>query len=469
MSLFKPIIVEYRLPNGAFRTPDGKRVTSKTPGAIRSEREVDKWYGRFTDRSGKRKQVPLSKSKEIARRMLAKLTGDAQLASVGLGDPFALHRQKSLAEHLEEYARHLKMKGDGEKHVRNTLARCRAIFAARHLDAIEDLQPGPVLAFLEEMRERSPRLPSLTKDQYGKTEAAYLLGIHPASLTRCVARDGLAAEGAGKARTYPRSTVEAIRARLPGANGVATRNHYLAAIKGFCHWLAREGRIPVNPIAHLSAQNARVDVRRRRRALQDQAFFRLLEATAAGPPFRGIAGADRLVMYTLAAQTGFRAGELASLTSASFDLAADPPSVTVEAAYSKRRRRDSQPLRKDVAVMLEKYLRGRPRRQRVWPGTWRDRAAEMVRIDLAAAGIPFEDEDGRSFDFHALRGQFITFLAARGVHPKAAQMLARHSTITLTLDHYTHLDRREAARALKRLPAPIAPPTVPAERGARHG
>ena len=39
--------------------------------------------------------------------------------------------------------------------------------------------------------------------------------------------------------------------------------------------------------------------------------------------------------------------------------------------------------------------------------------------------------------FHALRHTFITNLARSGVHPKTAQSLARHSTITLTMDRYS--------------------------------
>jgi integrase len=54
-------------------------------------------------------------------------------------------------------------------------------------------------------------------------------------------------------------------------------------------------------------------------------------------------------------------------------------------------------------------------------------------------------------DFHALRHTFITSLAAAGVHPKTAQMLARHSTITLTMDRYTHTLRGAEAAALASL------------------
>jgi integrase len=72
---------------------------------------------------------------------------------------------------------------------------------------------------------------------------------------------------------------------------------------------------------------------------------------------------------------------------------------------------------------------------------------------LAAAKITYRDADGRVFDFHALRHQFISNLARGGVHPKEAQALARHSTITLTMDRYTHLALADLTSALDRLPA----------------
>jgi hypothetical protein len=51
-----------------------------------------------------------------------------------------------------------------------------------------------------------------------------------------------------------------------------------------------------------------------------------------------------------------------------------------------------------------------------------------------------------------LGGQFISMLAAKGVHPKVAQVLARHLTITLTMDYYTHLDVLDVTGALDKLP-----------------
>ena len=57
-------------------------------------------------------------------------------------------------------------------------------------------------------------------------------------------------------------------------------------------------------------------------------------------------------------------------------------------------------------------------------------------------------------NFHANRHTFITNLCPAGVSPKIAQSLARHSTITLTMDVYAHADSGERVEAVRSLSAP---------------
>jgi len=56
-------------------------------------------------------------------------------------------------------------------------------------------------------------------------------------------------------------------------------------------------------------------------------------------------------------------------------------------------------------------------------------------------------------DFHSLRHTFVTRLARSGVSPKVAQTLARHSTITLTMDRCAHVGLSDSMVALNSLPA----------------
>jgi hypothetical protein len=110
-----------------------------------------------------------------------------------------------------------------------------------------------------------------------------------------------------------------------------------------------------------------------------------------------------------------------------------------------------------------------------------EKAAKMIRRDLNAARatwiaeaasdaeksehedsdfLLFETEEGRA-DFHALRHMFITNLAGSGVHPKLAMELARHSTITLTMDRYTHVGLLDMNAALESMPGiPTQPEDV---------
>jgi integrase len=230
--------------------------------------------------------------------------------------------------------------------------------------------------------------------------------------------------------------------------GVKTRNYYVAAVRQFFSWLVRAKRATQNPLADLEKLNTETDVRRKRRVLAQGELWKLIDATRRGKPFRGVVGEDRAVLYLLAVRTGLRASECASLTPESLDLKAF--TVTVEAVYSKRRRTDTLPLRADLAELLAGWLQGRS--GPLWPGTWLERSARMIRQDLEAVGIAYKNEDG-VFDFHALRHQFLSDLARSGVHPKVAQELARHSTICLTMDRYSHVLDEQKAKALESLPS----------------
>ena len=80
------------------------------------------------------------------------------------------------------------------------------------------------------------------------------------------------------------------------------------------------------------------------------------------------------------------------------------------------------------------------------------KGADMVKVDLAAVGIPYQDEAGRYADFHALRHSFISGLDHPDISVKVAQSLARHSSVSLTLDTYTHPKLYSERAALEKLP-----------------
>jgi len=139
-------------------------------------------------------------------------------------------------------------------------------------------------------------------------------------------------------------------------------------------------------------------------------------------------------------------------------------SLTPRPAYSKHRREDVLPLRPELAESLRGFVSGLAPVAPVFKLTRRRHSAgTMFQDDLSAAGIDYRDDSDRVADFHCLRHTFISNLAAGGVHPKVAQALARHSTITLTMDRYSHLVHEEQAAALSVLPDLTTPGTETAQ------
>ncbi len=93
-----------------------------------------------------------------------------------------------------------------------------------------------------------------------------------------------------------------------------------------------------------------------------------------------------------------------------------------------------------------------------WLNEAKGNTAESERRTKARFLCPVDD-DGCVCDFHSLRHSFISNLAAGGVHPKVAQQLARHSTITLTMDRYSHLGLIDMTAGLSALPTIATPDT----------
>lgn len=445
-SLFRQKIVLYH-------TKQGKRCKSTTRGAVRTETESKKWYGEYKGPDGRFIRKPLSENKETARRMLSKLAGDAQLASVGIVDPFAEHRGRPILEHLEDFTRFLKARDKCREYVDKTVSQIKAIVAGCEFKTFDDIDAADVADFLADLRQKvnRPELPAV-QEFFSTRDLARILGIEQASVNRMVKRRQLAEHSKKRKERFQRSDVEQYLSRRRGI-GVQTSNHYLGAMRRFCRWMVKHRRTAFDPLASLSSQNVQVDIRHGRRSLTPNDFEQLVAAARSGKTFRGLTGKDREFIYVFASHTGLRCSELGSLTPASFDLDSSPPTVTVEAGYSKHRRKDLQVMRIDLAGIVREYIDGRPANDVLWPGSWTEAGAEMIRIDLESAGIPYVDETGRVYDFHALRHQFISGLALGGVHPKVAQELARHSDIRLTMNTYSHIGLLEHSAGLEKLPS----------------
>jgi len=399
-------------------------------------RESSKWYVEFKDHLEAVRRLPVCSDKGqteqfggnleklIAHRMnrepadvelrrwldgLSPSMRD-KLAALGLLDGQSASAGRSLAEHLIDFEASLKAKGRVEKHVRQVVFKARRIIEACELRAWGDVSPAKVERFLGRLRDE----------------------------------EGLSHQ---------------------------TVDFYAQAIQQFCRWMVSDRRWRENPLPDLDRLNVETDRRHDRRELSVDELRWLLDVTGRGPERFGMAGAERALLSRLACETGLRANELRSLTRASFDL--PDLIVTLPAHASKRRKVDTLPLRPDTAELLRLHLASKLPTARAFNVPKSHKTARLLRADLEAARaawigdtldpeetarrekssfLAYQDADGRYADFHALRHSFLSNLAKAGIHPKIAQALARHSTISLTMDRYTHTAPEDQSAAVESLP-----------------
>ncbi len=217
--------------------------------------------------------------------------------------------------------------------------------------------------------------------------------------------------------------------------GQSTFNSYLGFVKQFYRWLVEEKRAKTNPLQHLRTVT-QTEKRHQRRALTLDQQRRLIEVTAKEPEHSNMTGPVRALLYRTALQTGLRANELRSLTVSSFDFT--ERSITLTEAQTKNDKYAVVTMPQALSDDMQAYLSGKMPNVQVF--RVRTAPALMIKKDLAATGIEYKTDEGHA-DFHALRHTFGTNLYLAGVHPADAMILMRHSTITLTMNLYTHTTR----------------------------
>jgi len=349
--------------------------------------KTSKWYIEFKDHLRLMRRLPAFTDKrqsEALGRQIEKLVAckvsweqpDAQLArwlecvpagmrerftKIGLIDASRAAAGKLLSEHIADFKQSLLDKGDSRKQAQQTASRVRFI--------VDDCG---FLAWTDIAASRVQRSIARTREAKGWSKK--------------------------------------------------TANGHLKAIQHFARWMVQNRRASESPLEHLKAEKVRkyVDEEHPRRAIEIDELRRLLQITKAGPMRYGMSGYGRYLLYRLACECGLRANELRSLKILSFDF--NRLTVRVSAAYTKNKQEAVQQIRPDTAEELKQFLAGKMPNVKAFGGTYKrltDKTHLLIKADLQAAGIPYV-KDGQYFDFHSLRHQTGTLLAAAGVSPKTA-------------------------------------------------
>ena len=360
-----------------------------------------KWYAEIKGSDGVTRRVPLSANKDAARMLLAERLLRVERERAGLVDRSATHRTRPLTGHLDDWLAVLAARGRAADYIALKKARVVAILAGCGFRLPADLSAEKLELFLEALRAGPKRL------------------------------------------------------------SVQTTNDYLQAVVQFVRWMQENDRIAKNPFTRMKKGNAERDRRHVRRVLDVAELSALVAATrTSGVIRRRLSGEARAALYEVAAYTGYRAIELAALTPADFRLDAAPPTVDLSGEFTKNGKDASQPIPVALAAGLRGFLDASPTDGPVWPGTWPDRAAEVIRADAAAARLVLDvdTKDGpQVLDFHSLRGTYATLLDGLDISLKARQELMRHSDPRLTLNRYTRVRLHDLGAAVDRLPK-LGPP-----------
>lgn len=402
MSIFKPTYKDKKTGK--------KKKISKWWIELRDHQEIVKRFAAYTDK--RQSEVLETKIKQL---IACKKNGESptaepgltdwlnvmdgklrdRLIEIGLLDASKAMANKSLTKLLDDFEQFLKAKERTQKYVKGNKSALACIFADCSFRFWSDISATQVMAYLKRLRD-----------------------------------EGM---------SYGRS------------------NTYLAAGKMFCNWMVIYQGMAESPLRYVKPLDSKLDPRHKRRVIELDELRRLLETTRNAPTRFGMTGYERYLLYKLATETGLRANEIRTLTVGSFDFA--NLTVIVKSAYSKHRREDVVPLRPDTAALLREFFKGKLPGVKAFGGTYKaleSKTAKILRADLEDAGIPYE-VDGLYFDFHSIRHEAGTLLAATGVHPKVAQSILRHQDINLTLSLYTHTLRGQESEAVKNLPDLSAP------------
>lgn len=364
------------------------------------------YYYTWRDENGLvRRRSTGCKDKSAAEKVFQQWERERKL---GITDPYAKWRRILLSDHAEDYHQFQLAKGTSEKQADQVRSRIIRVLERANIKWVTDLSVTQLVKAIDSFRKQ-PQSPKRKEETY-----------HPI--------------------------------------GNRTKNFYAKALKQLTAWMVREGRLDRDPLVHMPIWNVNLDIRHARRALTDDEFSQLEHtAETSTKSVEGMNGEERAFLYRMARTTGLRKSELGSLTPRSFHLG-PTPHLIVEAAYSKHREQDTVYLHPVIVEPIREKLESLAPDEPLFPLLAQRKTADMMQVDLASAGVPYEDDAGRFADFHSLRHTFVTKAWETGAPANVVMNLARHKNITTTL-RYTHKDQQAQINALRSM----APPKRKAE------
>jgi len=375
------------------------------------------YYIQWFDHTGKRRtKSARTTDKATAERIAAKLDADAALRREGVVDAtldaVVMEAQRSIESHLADYEAALRGRGGTDEHVKRTLRMVRKIAASADLKSASDITADGVNRFAGRLKD--------------------------------------------------------------GGSSARTIQSYLTAIKGFTKWLLQHHKLHRDSLTTVKKPNPNSDRRHERRMLLPDEW-KWLRAVLSNSEMRfNMTSSERLLLYSVAIETGLRSGELRALTGKSIFADDAKPYILAKAGTTKNQKTARQYICGQLAKDLKSHIRRKAPNAAVFRLPHETEMAAMLRADLGDARLLWLHEmkkcdpgnhvqrqqtdfleakshDGELIDFHSLRHTCGAWIAKTGAHAKVVQSIMRHAAITLTMDTYGHLFPGSEADAIGRL------------------
>lgn len=382
-----------------YRRRDGSRGESR------------KWYGEFRDENGVVRRVPLAADKQAARVMLAEKERHAERRKAGILDDQTDAAGELLSVLIVRYLADLETRGCRERHRNDSRRLVHSVVNACGWKHLSDLDPDALDVYIKSLEGRSAR----TKETHRQAVVAlgnFLVGKRKLKYNPLLGSTKPAGDEVRKRRAL---TTEELRKIVRVAEERPLNDALLI------RWGPKAGK----------HERKISDAERERCVVQ---------------------GRNNRLLYMMAFYTGLRANELRSLWAGDLVLDGGAARLWLPKERTKNNKELNLPLRPKFAAELKAWIQDRGLKNGDPLFRVPHETAKMLRKDLAAAGIAYQDERKRYADFHALRGSLSTHASAAGVLPATAKELMRHGSIKMTMDTYLDPAMAQIRDAVDRLP-----------------
>lgn len=391
-----------RVTTVVWEDAEGNRTAAHAAGATSRKLTSRKWYIRYTEGGTSKRVCTGVTDRAAATKVLADWLTARERKQVGLSDPFQTHYDRPISDHLTEYVGYVRSHSRSEKHVSETDRILKLIVSKTGWTTARAITVGAVTGYLSAMTQ-----------------------------------------------------------------GGGTKNMHRRLLVAFCNWMEATGRLPANPIGGRKVRTYQSAKKRQRRALTADELATLL-ATVREYPLKAALvprggrkrrdgtptkhkpvklkpetvealraeGTGRWLLYRLAVFTGLRRRELSRLTVGHLRLSEGR--LVLQGRYTKNGRDAVIPLVPALVADLDQWV-GDRNLKATDPVVKVPDAANLTKTHqrmLAAAGLPYQDAQGRFCDFHSLRYTANVLLRRSGVERRDRMVFMRHTSAGLTENVY---------------------------------